>query len=428
MGKIIKLLPLLFCVMATGCHNNYSDDGSVDERQKEFILSKVNNYQGMIQLYRDKLNRREDPGVRYKLAELYYQVEDYESSRHYLSPLLADNPDEKTLILESKNLLESGELLDALAAIRQALKLDPKSGEAHNIQGILLAQTGDYPAALQAFKEARSRFVSDNIVLNNMAMLAILQENYAAARDYLMPLYTRGDTSQKTLHNLVFALVKLQDFQGAENILRQDKMYQNRSGILESLVTLAPRPQQQLQRHYNRAALKETPSATEPVVTESHRQRPPVSISASLKEDSQITLPDGKTEVTKKSVVSENAVLSVTGNLREISAIRSGQHTNHFRITLESAYAVNYRELESTQKNKRVFELDNIKLNDFLLRMGKTIALRNSDVKKVNFYQKNDVTVMMEIDFNKEITRTKTFRIAKSGKNQERLVFDLYHG
>ena len=62
------------------------------------ILSKVNNYNGLIKLYREKLSRKEDKDTRYQLAEYYYLAEDFDSSRQYLQPLIANNPDERGVI------------------------------------------------------------------------------------------------------------------------------------------------------------------------------------------------------------------------------------------------------------------------------------------------------------------------------------------
>ncbi|HKS35295.1 MAG TPA: tetratricopeptide repeat protein, partial [Enterobacteriaceae bacterium] len=306
MGKLIYLVGLLSLCLIAGCQRSAFDERSVDQRQKEYLLSKVNNYQGLISLYREKLSQNDKRDTRYRLAELYYQVEDYESSRHYLKPLLDNSREEKGWLLESKNLLETGKTEEALAALEQVQSLAPESGEAWNLRGVLLAQSGDFPQAEQAFGEARLRFVDDNIVLNNLAMLAIMQENYMAARDYLMPLYARGNISQKMLHNLVFVLVKLQDFQGAEEILRQEKMVDDRDGLLESLARIKPRPPQQLR---TRATGEATPA--------------PLNLVRAVAESRPVLAP---------TPVTEQASLSVTGNLREISVIRAGQHTAYFRI------------------------------------------------------------------------------------------------
>ena len=146
------------------------------------------------------------------------------------------------LLLASKNLMELGNYSDAQAMVSAVLRQNPKSGEAWNMQGILLAQDGDFSGAARAFNQARQRFVDDDIVINNLAMLAIMQNDYATARDYLFSLYGRGHASQKVLHNLVYVLVKLQDFNGAESILQQEKMADRSEGLMEALAKVNPRP------------------------------------------------------------------------------------------------------------------------------------------------------------------------------------------
>ncbi|ROP59622.1 tight adherence protein D [Enterobacter sp. BIGb0383] len=424
MGKLIYLVGLLSICLISGCQRSAFDEQSVDHRQKEYLLSKVNNYQGLISLYREKLSQNEHRDTRYRLAELYYQVEDYESSRHYLKPLLDNAQEEKGWLLESKNLLEMGKAEEALAALERVQRLAPESGEAWNLRGVLLAQSGDFPQAEQAFGEARLRFVDDKIVLNNLAMLAIMQENYMAARDYLMPLYARGNISQKMLHNLVFVLVKLKDFQGAEEILRQEKMVDERDGLLESLARIKPRSPQQLR---TRATGEAKPA--------------PLSLAkaAALSRADKAVLTEKPVEIAQASVtppvlaptpspIAEQASLSVTGNLREISVMRAGQHTAYFRIALESSHAINYREVAVPETNRRVFELYNVRVGSRILSTAQHIAGTSSDIKNVSFSQKDESTMMMTVDFRRDVNRAKVFRLAKSKQAQERLIFDIFYG
>lgn len=472
MVKIIHCVLLGLALSVTGCQNKFSDGAELDDSQREYILSKVNNYRGLIKLYRDKLNRKEDADTRYKLAEYYYLVDDYESSRHYLQPLLTARPNEATLLLEGKNLLEQGKVSEALAAVTRALQLNPDSGEAYNIHGILLAQSGNFSAAYQAFSEARLRFVEDDIVINNLAMLAIMQEDYAAARDYLMPLYARGHSNQKTLHNLVFVLVKLQDFSGAESVLRQEKMFDNREGLLESLAQVKPRSQLQLQQKMQpgdtaapplapvKATALTSPSekpARQPAQTAAKPSKAPlapIQTAAKLPEPSlapapivQVTPPKG-TAISQaapiystspvssagskaKAVapqVTETASLAVTGNLKEVSAIRAGQHQKYFRMTLESLQTINFRELNSAEKNKRIFELQNVKLGGNLLQASEKISRENRNIRKLTFYQKDIDTVLVEFEFKQPVAKTNIFRLPADKTSQERLVFDVYHG
>ena len=418
MGKLIYLAGLLSLCLISGCQRSAFDERSVDHRQKEYLLSKVNNYQGLISLYREKLSQNDNRDTRYRLAELYYQVEDYESSRHYLKPLLDNSREEKGWLLESKNLLEMGKAEEALAALERVQRLAPESGEAWNLRGVLLAQSGDFPQAEQAFGEARLRFVDDKIVLNNLAMLAIMQENYMAARDYLMPLYARGNISQKMLHNLVFVLVKLQDFQGAEEILRQEKMVDDRDGLLESLARIKPRSQQQLSI---RAKGEAAPA--------------PLSLAQAAAEPGpekvkSITQPSETPPVLAPgpSPVVEQASLSVTGNLREISLIRTGRHTTYFRIALESSHAINYREVAVPETNRRVFELYNVRVGSRILSAAQHIAGTSTEIKNVSFSQKDESTMMMTVDFHRDVNRAKVFRLAKNKQTQERLIFDIFYG
>jgi tight adherence protein D len=133
--KIISLTSLLALFVLCGCQSQTGSGSELDDSQREYILSKVNNYNGLIKLYREKLSRKEDKDTRYQLAEYYYLAEDFDSSRQYLQPLIANNPDERALLLASKNLMELGDYSEAQAMVSGVLRQNPKSGEAWNMQG-----------------------------------------------------------------------------------------------------------------------------------------------------------------------------------------------------------------------------------------------------------------------------------------------------
>ncbi|VTR14818.1 Flp pilus assembly protein TadD, contains TPR repeats [Serratia fonticola] len=98
----------LLLLLLVGCQGRLNNDNKLDENEQEYILSKVNNYQGLLKLYREKLSKKEDPEVRFKLAEYYNLVEDYGSSLHYLAPLLDNKPSDKIYLLQAKNLAAMG--------------------------------------------------------------------------------------------------------------------------------------------------------------------------------------------------------------------------------------------------------------------------------------------------------------------------------
>ncbi|WP_329957370.1 tetratricopeptide repeat protein [Gibbsiella quercinecans] len=412
-------------------------------------------------------------------------AEDFESSRQYLQPLLTNNSDERALLLESKNLLELERLAEAQAAISQVIKRNPKNGEAWNVQGILMAQNGDFTGAFSAFNHARQLFVDDDVVINNLAMLAIMQEDYATARDYLLTLYNRGHASQKALHNLVYVLVKLQDFTGAEGILQQEKLSDHAGGLVEALAKVNPRPHAQTARLpvakpapqpvnpgvkgkasppvlqiaaakdasapvkdeitrllesksglAKTAVLPETASlsATYKLKEAKGTASPPVLQATAAKDASgpvkdEITrLLESKSGLAKTAVLSETASLSVTQNLKEVSAVRCGRHQGYFRMTLESRQAINFRELPGADKNKRVFELHNVRLGPHLLRAANDIPRKHPDINKLTFYQNRPDTVLIEFEFTHSLAKTKIFRLAANKTAGERLVFDIYYG
>ena len=122
-----NIIYVTLCVLLlSACQRSIYGENQLDEKQQEYILTKVNNYQGLVKLYREKLSRKEDPTVRFKLAEYYNLVGDYASSLHYLDRLIENRPNDKVYLLQAKNLSATGKDQQALTAITSALKLNAK--------------------------------------------------------------------------------------------------------------------------------------------------------------------------------------------------------------------------------------------------------------------------------------------------------------
>ncbi|MBK5143529.1 hypothetical protein I2494_07325 [Budviciaceae bacterium BWR-B9] len=237
-----NIIYVTLCVLLlSACQRSIYGENQLDEKQQEYILTKVNNYQGLVKLYREKLSRKEDPTVRFKLAEYYNLVGDYDSSLHYLEPLIENRPNDKVYLLQAKNLSATGKDQQALAAITSALKLNAKNGEAYNMLGVLQAQQGEFNAAYQSFNTARALFVPEEQVVNNLAMLMILQENYQQAYSYLMPLYLRGHSTPSIIHNLVFVLVKMDNYEEADNLIRVNGLSERPEQLISELMSTATR-------------------------------------------------------------------------------------------------------------------------------------------------------------------------------------------
>ena len=73
---------------------------------KETLYQSTQNNDALVNMYRDILKNKEDPIIRYKLAETYYKKGDSNSSLLYLQPLLTNggNLTEKAKILQARNL------------------------------------------------------------------------------------------------------------------------------------------------------------------------------------------------------------------------------------------------------------------------------------------------------------------------------------
>lgn len=226
----------------TGCSGGLSN--ATDADQKEYILTQLNDYQGLIEIYRNKLSVKDDDDERYHLSQLYNKIGDYSSSNIYLAPLVEKNKDKKYLLLQAKNYIELGHEDKAEPILKELLLKDGSNGELWNLQGVLFAQQGHYAEATTSFEKARGLFYNEEIVINNIAMMAILQQDYQKARDYLLSLYSRKKYQSQTVYNLVYTLVKTNDYTSARKVILDEKLSpSNPDALIHSLANLSPREQ-----------------------------------------------------------------------------------------------------------------------------------------------------------------------------------------
>ncbi len=103
----------------TGCSGGLSN--ATDADQKEYILTQLNDYQGLIEIYRNKLSVKDNDDERYYLSQLYNRIGDYSSSNIYLAPLVENNKDKKYLLLQAKNYIELGQEDNAEPILKELL-------------------------------------------------------------------------------------------------------------------------------------------------------------------------------------------------------------------------------------------------------------------------------------------------------------------
>ncbi|HDL8485640.1 TPA: tetratricopeptide repeat protein [Yersinia enterocolitica] len=229
----ITITALLFTVVLNGCstHNSIS---SKEFYYRESILLKANNYPGLITLYRDKLKLKEDDSVRLKLTNAYYLTGDIKSSLYYLRPI-SHKENASIYTLQIKNLISNNDNAAAKIVVNKLLAISPDSAEAHNLNGIILANDGEINKAEAAIEKSRSLFISDEIAMNNLAVTAMLDDRYSDAVRILLPDYLAGKRGSLMLHNLVFSLVQLGDTQYAKKIIVAEKMAENPDQLILAL-------------------------------------------------------------------------------------------------------------------------------------------------------------------------------------------------
>lgn len=229
---------LLFVALLSGCVQRTPTSTS-DMNYQEDILLKAKNYNGLINLYRSWLKKKEDPAARLKLARYYYQSGDYKSSIYFMQPLFK-TPDLNVYTLQAQNMIALGDYPQAIRVTEKMLQREPQSAEAYNLKGIALAQSGKLTEGYAAIEKSRSLFIADDVAINNMAMIAILDHRYQDAVSLLLPQYLRGRKQSQLLHNLVLSLVKVGDRRYARDIIQNESLSEKSDELIDALAMINP--------------------------------------------------------------------------------------------------------------------------------------------------------------------------------------------
>ncbi|WP_186378030.1 tetratricopeptide repeat protein [Yersinia kristensenii] len=227
---------LIFTFILSGCSNN--NVSNKEFYYRESILLKANNHAGLITLYRNKLKVKEDESIRLKLANAYYLTGDSKSSLYYLQPI-SHKENASIYMLQAKNLINNNNNDGAKIVVSKLLAISPNNAEAHNLNGIILANEGEIHKSEIAIEKSRALFISDEIAMNNLAVVAMLDDRYTDAVRILLPDYLAGKRDRLMLHNLVFSLVQLGDTQYAKKIIVAEKMSDNPDQLVLALSQVA---------------------------------------------------------------------------------------------------------------------------------------------------------------------------------------------
>lgn len=440
-----KLLPILMLAVLAGCSGGLSN--ATDEDQKEYILTQLNDYQGLIEIYRNKLSVKDDDDDRFRLSIFYNNIGDYSSSNIYLEPLIKKNTDKKYYLLQAKNYLELGQEKNAEEILNRLLLKDSSNGELWNLQGVLLAQQGKYTEAIASFDKARGLFYSEEIVVNNLAMMAILQQDYIKAQNYLLSLYSRKQYRPQTVYNLVYALVKSNDYESARKIIIDEKLSSSDPGkLISSLSRLSPREQ------YNMGELPQETEKNESIrslpVKKIEGEVPAASLAlqqqqipaaqnetmlAEQKKSQSHTMPDNKSVVAPKCQLRLDAggeIKPFQGkikNAKTIEKLTSAIIENGDRLALYSSYPLNFIILPTTYENQLEVELFSAQPLKSIYQSQLNILHKNPGIHRIEFVNKGDGNAILRISTKLCIIQKKIERSSAKGTLREKIIIDLMY-
>lgn len=399
-----KLSALVISLLLVGC----SSQTNLDNKEREFILTKVNNYKGLIAFYREQLSKNDTPEVRLKLCEVYNKIEDYESSQNCLKELVSSSPTDESLLLSAQNNSTLGHDEIALRQIDEAIKINPKMGEVYNLKGVILAHLGDLENAKTSFEKARNLFVAEDIVNNNLAMIAIVEKDYNLARSYLMPLYSRGYNSPKIVHNLIFTLVKLNDYSTADMLIRQNNLEDSSQRLiadLDGIMTTIP-----------------------------ERKSPDVGVTASTQGviDQQIkshsSLLNANEDTTKVLIENKNIVpqeiATSPDSPGQVENIVIGEHGKFVRLVFISSSFIKGEKVTGGRDNHVEFVLKNIKTNQKMADLTRNIKKYTKSLNDVSIQQRGD-DLYLTFNAKRVVKQVRTYISPKSSISSNRLVLDI---
>lgn len=399
-----KLSALVISLLLVGC----SSQTNLDNKERESILTKVNNYKGLIAFYREQLSKNDTPEVRLKLCEVYNKIEDYESSQNCLKELVSSSPTDESLLLSAQNNSTLGHDEIALRQIDEAIKINPKMGEAYNLKGVILAHLGDLENAKTSFEKARNLFVAEDIVNNNLAMIAIVEKDYNLARSYLMPLYSRGYNSPKIVHNLIFTLVKLNDYSTADMLIRQNNLEDSSQRLiadLDGIMTTIPE--------------RKSPDVGVTASTQGVIDQQIKSHSSFLNANEDTT----KVLIENKNIVPQEIATS-PDSPGQVENIVIGEHGKFVRLVFISSSFIKGEKVTGGRDNHVEFVLKNIKTNQKMADLTRNIKKYTKSLNDVSVQQRGD-DLYLTFNAKRVVKQVRAYISPKSSISSNRLVLDI---
>jgi len=229
------------CIVAlSGCAASQSPEEKT--LTNEQVLESSGNDREIIELYKRELKQHESAQTRIKLVKRYLRIKDYDSAEFYLTPLLSVA--EQDVRMTSEVLLLSGKVAMGLEQwqiarnrLESVQQLNPHDSGSANLLGILAARQGDLVEARQWFNQARKNMAEDRTIKNNLALIDVLEQDYASAMRRLEPLPDLRQLSDRTRVTLSLIYAKT-DQRDAFEILTADMGHSEQDALYRQLRAL----------------------------------------------------------------------------------------------------------------------------------------------------------------------------------------------
>lgn len=228
-----KLLLIAAITLVSGCASTQQSGSELTDVNKEQMFVEANNYEQLIEFYKNELRKKESTDARLKLGQAYLDHGDAESAVFVVSQLPESASSSQSELILAKANFALEQLEQAQHHIENVLKFDDRNGEAYNVLGVILATQGDLPNAEQNFVEARRQFYQDSAVKNNLATIYLIQKQYQKSYLLLSSVYQANPEDKTTRANLIITLIKLDRVAEARELLSADYKSEQISAIIE---------------------------------------------------------------------------------------------------------------------------------------------------------------------------------------------------
>ncbi|EOU2462855.1 tetratricopeptide repeat protein [Vibrio navarrensis] len=215
----MRILFILVVALLSGCAA--APKGPSDEQRMEI----TGNYPGLQQLYRQRIqDNPKDDLAKVKLAKVYAQSGDQEAALYYLESIPDGrcNAIEGCWLQKAQLAYDAGDYVGASQHIERSLVAGQDYYPAQNLRAIILANQGHFSKARETLYQARLGMDQENVVINNLAMLDMMEGQYAHAAQRLMPLYTKGHSDVTIRANLFIALMRSHQHTVVKSLLLQE--------------------------------------------------------------------------------------------------------------------------------------------------------------------------------------------------------------